>query len=170
MHSTRSLLRAPRRAGASVRGQPARVHSTLTWLYVYAATLTVACGGDVDAPGKSTGAASNAAATGSGGTMGTASGSGGEAANGGSAGSAGFGGVAGSGGAQLPSCMEQSDCGGTAICQDGFCCAGEYLNGKCMCGDGPGCDLLHTCCPPDTDPEAGPQCVNSSSDCVRPSK
>jgi hypothetical protein len=68
-------------------------------------------------------------------------------------------------GPDLPTCVAQSDCLGHAICQKGYCCTGTYSGGKCTCGDGPGCDLMHACCTPLGSPNGTPPACLKSAFC-----
>jgi hypothetical protein len=61
----------------------------------------------------------------------------------------------------LPRCFDGNRCDGFASCQSGLCCSGTLADGACMCGGGPGCDLLHACCPFD----GGHRCVPGTLTC-----
>src|SRR5260370_35235984 len=59
----------------------------------------------------------------------------------------------------LPPCLIQSDCYFGQVCQHGWCCAGDLQQtGRCLCGNGPGCDLTAGCCP-DVDASGGRSCM-----------
>jgi hypothetical protein len=64
----------------------------------------------------------------------------------------------------VPPCVDQNDCEGAETCQQGVCCAGVLLNGKCTCGHGPGCDLFHLCCTTASSPALA-VCASDSYDC-----
>lgn len=66
----------------------------------------------------------------------------------------------------LPLCKSFGDCSGYATCQEGFCCNGTMISGKCVCGTGEGCDLLHVCCVPvGSGPNGVAECVEYTFMC-----
>jgi len=50
----------------------------------------------------------------------------------------------------LRACKLPSDCDGVQTCQAGYCCGGKMVGGRCLCGDGPGCNLVQQCCDVDS--------------------
>lgn len=94
-----------------------------------------------------------------------------------SAGTTGGGGIELDGGVDAPDdapklkpCETYEDCpyGGSQECKEGFCCAGEMVNGECRCGDGPGCFFTDYCCPGLATPDAVPTCHDIWDDCHDP--
>jgi len=61
-------------------------------------------------------------------------------------------------GLQAP-CKTSNDCWGAHTCQQGMCCSGKVTNGKCSCGNGPGCDLASICCYWPCDASVPPTCT-----------
>ena len=53
----------------------------------------------------------------------------------------------------LPTCHAdlfiRGECPANSVCwKPGVCCSGTFVAGRCVCGDGPGCDVFHLCCQP----------------------
>lgn len=68
---------------------------------------------------------------------------------------------------------DAAPCGGDTdpecrfACLDGVCCNGQVVDGKCICGEGAGCDILHFCCVRKNAPTPRPpECVDELFQCA----
>lgn len=51
-------------------------------------------------------------------------------------------------------------------CREGLCCNGDVIDGRCVCGEGAGCDVLHICCQRRDGPVSAPkECLDEVFQC-----